>query len=462
MRYEKDKLKERAKKVSSSVKYGTPRELPSYFAITRRRESEDQFILYTVAKDTAFADDEAFETLFDPHKLSGDGTAAMGSISFDRSGQRVAIGVSYSGSDWREVRIIDVKSRQEIDTPLKWVKFSSTSWLKDGSGFFYARYPEPSVDGEKMGTETNANESHRVCFHAIGTPQSDDVEVYFPTDPKYTTSATVSDCGAYVVFSSYQGTDTNNVEVARISELGLSESSRPSEVKIRASVHTVVDHFSSIYNYIGNNDTRMLFLTNNGASRSRIVEIDIQLPFNGSKIDQKEVLAELPGTDVIQSAAVVGKDSSHMLLSINHDVKNIAKHYEIDWTGSVASVNMVHEIEFEEPVCIDGMSGDITYQRVFFRYSTLTSPGKILSYDLENHTAQPFRIIVSLSEGYLSSSSISLHLHMRTPPLPSLSVSPSFLLRTAAVYFGSISLWKGWMHRFFPLNRFSIRVMMAR
>ncbi|WP_442937365.1 hypothetical protein [Nostoc sp.] len=37
------------------------------------------------------------------------------------------------------------------------------AWAKDGSGFFYARFPEP-----RQGTASQANvENHAVYFHAI-------------------------------------------------------------------------------------------------------------------------------------------------------------------------------------------------------------------------------------------------------------------------------------------------------
>jgi prolyl oligopeptidase len=64
----------------------------------------------------------------------------------------------------------DIASGRDLDDLVKWVKFSGVSWLKDGSGFFYSRYDEP-----KPGAALTAkNEFHKLCFHKLDTPQSED------------------------------------------------------------------------------------------------------------------------------------------------------------------------------------------------------------------------------------------------------------------------------------------------
>ncbi|MFN6453007.1 MAG: hypothetical protein RM022_012485 [Nostoc sp. EfeVER01] len=57
------------------------------------------------------------------------------------------------------IRVLDVNTGKVLDDEVKWVRFSPTiAWAKDGSGFFYARFPEP-----KPGTESQAS----VANHAV-------------------------------------------------------------------------------------------------------------------------------------------------------------------------------------------------------------------------------------------------------------------------------------------------------
>ncbi|AFY35962.1 peptidase S9 [Calothrix sp. PCC 7507] len=81
----------------------------------------------------------------------------------------------------------------------KWARFTSIKWTKDGSGFFYAHFPEP-----KQGTASQASvENHAVYFHAIGTPQAQDRLVYAtPNQPSLLQSLSVSPEAAFITGAS--------------------------------------------------------------------------------------------------------------------------------------------------------------------------------------------------------------------------------------------------------------------
>ena len=65
---------------------------------------------------------------------------------------------------------------REVDTGedrpdrIRWVKFSGASWLPDGSGFYYSRFPEPKEDSQFR----DANHGHQVWLHRLGTRQHED------------------------------------------------------------------------------------------------------------------------------------------------------------------------------------------------------------------------------------------------------------------------------------------------
>ena len=69
---------------------------------------------------------------------------------------------------------------------------SQASWTKDGKGFFYSRYEEP-----KKGAEFQAlNFNNKLFYHRLGTPQSDDVLVYYrPEHPDWQYDGVVTEDG---------------------------------------------------------------------------------------------------------------------------------------------------------------------------------------------------------------------------------------------------------------------------
>src|SRR3546814_1731525 len=85
-----------------------------------------------------------------------------------------------------------VASGQPLADTVEWVKFSNLAWARDGSGFYYSRFPKPQ-DGEKFQA---LNTDQAIYFHRLGSPQSQDVKIYAtPDQPKWGHFAEVSDDG---------------------------------------------------------------------------------------------------------------------------------------------------------------------------------------------------------------------------------------------------------------------------
>src|SRR5437016_4130339 len=128
---------------------------------------QNKAVLYRQASLTADP-----ETLLDPNLLSEDGTVAISTLAVSDDGRLLAYGTSASGSDWEEFRVRDVATARDLSDHLKWIKFSGASWTKDGAGFLYSRYPEPTAKAR-----TDVNRLQRLYYHRLGTDQAQDVLV---------------------------------------------------------------------------------------------------------------------------------------------------------------------------------------------------------------------------------------------------------------------------------------------
>ena len=78
--------------------------------------------------------------------------------------------VQDGGSDWRTAQVMDLNSGEVLDDKLEWLKYTGLSWVSDGSGFYYSRYPA-ATDADKFQSLTM---NHSVYFHRIGDAQADD------------------------------------------------------------------------------------------------------------------------------------------------------------------------------------------------------------------------------------------------------------------------------------------------
>jgi prolyl oligopeptidase len=140
---------------------------------------QNQSVLYTM-KTLA----DVPRLLLDPNTLAADGTVALAGLAVSPNGKYLAYSTAASGSDWNEIKVRDIDGK-DVEDHIKWVKFSRTAWLHDGSGFFYSRYDEPK-EATKL---ADVNYFQKLYFHKLGTPQSADVLVYDRPDQDWGFSA---------------------------------------------------------------------------------------------------------------------------------------------------------------------------------------------------------------------------------------------------------------------------------
>ena len=198
----RDTIKQRLTQLWNYERYGVPFKQGGRYFYAKNNGLQNQSVLYTAP---------ALETepsvLLDPNTLSADGTVALAGYAISADGRLMAYGLAASGSDWNDWKVRDVRTGQDLPDQIKWVKFSGASWTKDGQGFYYSRYDEPT-EAAKL---TKANYFHKLYSHRLGTPQSDDVLVYHRPDHKdWNFNGSVTDDGRYLVITATEGTDPKN------------------------------------------------------------------------------------------------------------------------------------------------------------------------------------------------------------------------------------------------------------
>jgi len=136
----RDAIKARLTKLWNYERFSVPFKEGGRYFYSRNDGLQNQSVLYTMQ---TLAD--VPRLLLDPNTLAADGTVALADLAVSPTGKYLAYSTAASGSDWNEIHVRDIDSGKDIDDVIKWVKFSRTAWLRDGSGFFYSRYDEPKV-----------------------------------------------------------------------------------------------------------------------------------------------------------------------------------------------------------------------------------------------------------------------------------------------------------------------------
>ncbi|MER2998651.1 prolyl oligopeptidase family serine peptidase [Pontibacter populi] len=350
----RDNIKARLTEIWNYPKYGAPFKEGGKYYFYKNDGLQNQSVLYV--QETLDSEPKVF---FDPNKLSSDGTVALTAFSFSKDGKHVAVGTSSGGSDWNTYQVMDVATGKMLNDKLEWVKFSGPSWYKDG--FFYSRYDAPT-EGNKL---ANKNEFHKVYYHKIGTPQSQDKLVY--------------EDKAHALRNFYgQTTDDERFLILNASEgaSGANALYYKDLADPKSTIKPIVDNFESEYNVVDNFGDKLLVMTNKNAPRYRLVMIDPKKP---QEANWKTIVPE--SDNVMQNVSTVG---GRIIASYMKDATSQVVVY--DQNGK-----QLNTVELPTLGTVSGFGGDQKDKETFFTFTSFTYPPTIYRYDVPNNKVSLFR-----------------------------------------------------------------------
>ena len=349
----RETFKQRMTELYNYERFGLPTKAGTRYFYTRNDGLQPQSVLYV--RDGLKGEGRV---LIDPNLWAKDGATALAEWTPSEDGKHLLYSVQDGGTDWRIVRVKDVATGQDLPDEVRWVKFSALDWAKDGSGFYYSRFPEPQ-DGEAF---QSLNENHSVYFHKLGTSQSEDLLIHAtPGRPKLNNSALVTDDGRYLLVTGSEGTDAR---------LGLTL--YPIAKAVGAPI-TLVDDFAHNWEYVTNQGPLFTFVTNKDAPRERLVSMDIRKP---GKLT--ELVAESENTLV--GASRVG---DRIILSYLGDAKSQAEMIALDG-------KKVADIKLADIGSASGFGGKSSDPETFYSFSSYARPTTIYRLDTATGKSEIF------------------------------------------------------------------------
>jgi len=344
----REAIQKRLQELWNYERVGMPFERGGRWFYTYNSGLQNQSVLMTAESLEAKA-----AVLLDPNTMSKDGTTSLSDYEPSEDGKLLAYGVSEAGSDWTTIRVRDISSGRDLDDVVRWVKFSGVSWLKDGSGFFYSRYDEP-----KPGAALTAkNEFHKLCFHKLGTPQSDDKIVYEREDePKWGFGGHVTEDGEYVIISVWLGTEPKNRLFYK-------------KAAADAPVVELLNDYDARYEFIDNDGPVFYFRTDLNAPCFQVIAIDVRKPQRGN---WRIVIPEVPKV-LLEGVSTVG---GQMFCEYLRDAKTEVKCYDL-------SGKLLRDVKLPGIGSAGGFGGHRTDTSTFYTFTGFTEPGAIYRMDLK-------------------------------------------------------------------------------
>ena len=305
------------------------------------------------------------KVLLDPNTFSEDGTVAISGINITDDGMLAAYSIADAGSDWVKWHVRNVTTGKDLADVVEWSKFSGASWRKDGSGFYYARYDEPAADASEAEALKTANYFHKIYFHKLGSPQSEDALVFHrPDDGELNLGAAVTEDGRYLVIHQSKGTSPNN-------ELAVQDLQDPGKRIMR-----LIDTADATYAPINNDGTLFWLLTTLDAPNGKVIAIDLNEP---EREHWKTVIPE----------------SMNKLSDISIIDNTFIANYLADAQSRVELLGLdgspIEQLHLPSIGTAYGFSGLRKDTETFYQFSNFTTPGTTYRLDMKTRKSTLFR-----------------------------------------------------------------------
>ncbi|MDG5767587.1 prolyl oligopeptidase family serine peptidase [Balneolales bacterium ANBcel1] len=338
---------------SAPTKYG------DYYFFSHNDGLQNHSVIYRIADLSDLEDGDIqsrAEVFLDPNTFSDDGTTSLAGLSFTNDGSLAAYAISEGGSDWRKVIVRNTATMEQIGDTLVDVKFSGISWYKN-EGFYYSSYENP--DGSQLSAMTD---QHKLYFHRIGTPQSEDELVFGGEEtPRRYVGGGITEDQRYLVIWAAESTTGNELYVKDL-EAGSGE------------LIPIIDNFDSNYTVIDTDGDRLLIHTNREAPNYRLVAADINNPAPENWVDI------IPETDHVLTVSTAG---GYLFASYLIDVQTEVR--QLDYDG-----NLVRVVELPSIGTAGGFSARKEERTLYYVFTSFTYPSTIYKYDTETGASEMY------------------------------------------------------------------------
>lgn len=300
------------------------------------------------------------EEFLNPNTLNKEGIAALGGLGFCKSGKYLAYSISLAGSDWQEVYVMETESKKLLSDSIRFVKFSGFSW-KGEEGFYYSRYPEP----EKGTRLSGQNEHHKVYFHKLGTPQSQDVLIYEDKErPRRFHGASLTEDERFLILNISEGTSG--------SELWYRDHNDANQKNFKL----LIKGFATEANVVTNDGNRLLVRTNADAPNYKLVSID---PAKPGKENWQTIIPEKQ--EVLEAVSTGG---GYLFARYLKDASSRVQ--QLQYNGQP-----VREIGLPGIGTASGFGGERDDREFFYSYSSFNQPPTIYRFTIATGESQLFR-----------------------------------------------------------------------
>jgi prolyl oligopeptidase len=301
------------------------------------------------------------ETVLDPNTWASDEVLVFAVPSPD--GTLVAFGKSVGSAHDAVIHVLDVETGHLLPDRPRGTWHESLAWRPDGSGFFYAAYPEPGEVPPGDEAQWVAVYEHRLGSDAPARRIFGDDQV-----KEYWCSVQISECGRFAVLCKWDFVHANVVYLLRLADDVL--------VPVAPAMRSV--------NYVQVINDKLLVHTDLDAPRGRLCVAPLNAPMEWRTVipETSDTLLSVTGVGG-RLYAVYSQAASHRV-RIHAEDGAYLREVELPALGSVNRT--------EGGGIISGVSGAWGGDEVWVSFTSYVQPPSVYRYDYAADRLTPYHV----------------------------------------------------------------------
>lgn len=301
------------------------------------------------------------ETVLDPNTWTSNEVLVFAVPSPD--GRLVAFGKSIGSAHDAVIHVLDVETGALLPDRPRGTWHESLAWRPDGSGFFYAAYPEPGEAPPGDEAQWVAVYEHRLGSDAPARRIFGDDQV-----KEYWCSVQISECGRFAVLCKWDFVHANVVYLLRLADDAL--------VPVAPAMRSV--------NYVQVIGEKLLAQTDLDAPRGRLCVAPLKAPTEWRTLipESSDTLLSVTGVGG-RLYAVYSEAASHRV-RIHAEDGAYLRDLVLPALGSVNHT--------EGGGIISGVSGSWSGDEVWVRFQSYVQPPSVYRYDYATDRLTPYHV----------------------------------------------------------------------
>lgn len=345
----RDKVKNRLEELINYERVYAPTKHGDWEYFYKNDGLQNQNVLYR--KKVGSDDSEVF---LDPNKFREDGTISLAGTSFTKDGSLFGYLISEGGSDWRKVIVMNTETKEIVGDTLIDVKFSGLAW-KGNDGFYYSSYDKPK--GSQL---TQMTQYHKLYYHKLGSPQSEDKLIFGgEKQPRRYVWAGLTEDERFLQISAATSTSGNELYLMDLQD------SNPTLV-------TVVGNFDNNHYILENEGDEIYIHTDLDAPNGRVVKVNFSNPGPDS---WEDVIPE--SENVLTASTGGGKIFARYLV----DAKTKIVQFRMDGTKE-------REVELPGIGTANGFGALKEDTYLYYSFTSFTTPTSIYKYTIADGNSE--------------------------------------------------------------------------